>query len=167
MGALILHPNPRDDVALREENRRLHDDLTLLRTNIGKLRAELDETRVERDRMSRAIVALQHSLRSQYMALRAIFGEIEAAGVEDAPPHSSGVTPAAPQFDPRWEAWKQKFAGTKKAAVIDALLNHGSMSRAQLRAATNSGWSTIDKALAQLSGIDIIRKSGDKWSLKT
>jgi len=78
------------------------------------------------------------------------------------------VVSAAPQFDPKWEAWKQKLgAGTAPARIIDAILNHGPLNRTQLRAASEAGWSTLDAATGRLKNLGLIEKVGDKWNLKS
>lgn len=80
---------------------------------------------------------------------------------------SSGVAPSAPQFDQKWDAWKQKLgSGTAPARVIDALLTHGPLTRTQLRQAGELGWSTLDAATARLKNLQLIEKVGDRWNLK-
>jgi hypothetical protein len=74
---------------------------------------------------------------------------------------------AAPQFDPKWSAWMEKFGRDKCVSrVIQAILDHGPLSRSQLRQATKSGWSTLDEATARLKNLQLIEKSGDRWNLK-
>jgi hypothetical protein len=74
----------------------------------------------------------------------------------------------APQFDPKWEMWKQKLgASTAPARVIGALLDHGPLNRAQLRQAAEMGWSTLDAATARLKNLSLIEKVGDRWNLKS
>ena len=73
----------------------------------------------------------------------------------------------APQFDPKWTAWMEKFGKDKCVSrVIQAILDHGPLSRSQLRQATKSGWSTLDEATARLKNLQLIEKSGDRWNLK-
>jgi DNA-binding transcriptional ArsR family regulator len=75
---------------------------------------------------------------------------------------------AAPQFDPKWEVWKQKLGpSTAPARVIEAILGHGPLTRTQLRAAGELGWSTLDKATSRLNNLGLIEKVGDKWNLKS
>jgi hypothetical protein len=83
--------------------------------------------------------------------------------LDTAPAH----TPTAPQFDPRWDAWKSKLGhGTAPARVIDSLLTHGGLTRVQLRQAGEMGWSTLDTATTRLKNLGLIEKVGDKWNLK-
>lgn len=87
-----------------------------------------------------------------------------ASGKMDIP---EPPTAAAPQFDQRWEAWKQKLgAGTAPARVIDALLKQGPLNRTQLRQFGELGWSTLDAATSRLKNLNLIEKSGDRWILK-
>lgn len=74
----------------------------------------------------------------------------------------------APQFDPKWTAWMEKFGRDKCVSrVIQAILDHGPLSRSQLRQATKSGWSTLDEATSRLKNLQLIEKSGDRWNLKS
>jgi len=75
----------------------------------------------------------------------------------------------APQFDPKWTAWIEKFGGSSNPAsrVIQAILDHGPLSRQQLRQAIKGGWSTLDAATARLKNLQLIEKSGDRWNLKS
>lgn len=74
----------------------------------------------------------------------------------------------APQFDPKWNAWMEKFGRDKCVSrVIQSILDHGPLSRSQLRQATKSGWSTLDEATARLKNLQLIEKSGDRWNLKS
>lgn len=67
--------------------------------------------------------------------------------------------------NPVWEDLKRKLGG-KQAEVIDSLQKLGAMSRGELRAATQSGWSTVDAVIAKLRDQGIISKRNGKWSLK-
>lgn len=87
-----------------------------------------------------------------------------AGGDESFTAPAGGIPP---QFDQRWEAWKQKLGSTTAAArVIQAILDHGPLNRSQLRQATKSGWSTLDEATARLKNLQLIEKLGDRWNLK-
>jgi hypothetical protein len=116
---------------------------------------EHDRPQIERDAVMKLLNLLAHALR------HVASGQMDMSEVP-----TSSV--AAPQFDPRWEAWKQKLgAGTAPARVIDAILNHGPLSRTQLRAAGELGWSTLDAATARLKNLGLIEKVGDRWNLKS
>jgi len=102
---------------------------------------------------------LRQQMNTMQRGLGVAAGEIPVAEVTGA---------VAPQFDQRWEAWKQKLgAGTAPARVIDALLTHGPLNRSQLRQAGELGWSTLDAATARLKNLSLIEKIGDRWNLKT
>ena len=125
--------------------------------------AELEARHAKED-VTKTLAKLRHMTLPFLNLLRAVHGEIDALGIMDT--GLSSVSAAAPQFDPRWEAWKQKFGPTAPSRVIDALLTHGPLSRTQLRQAAEMGWSTLDAATTRLRNLGLIEKSGDRWNLK-
>lgn len=145
---------------LRRENRQLQKVIDDLEEQLGKQKKEIQRGQL-------AIQNLQAALSPVHRAMKAIFGEIEAVvpdfGVPGAqhPQHA----PHGPQ-DAKWQPWIEKWKGTKKAVVIQTLLEHGPLTRTQLRSATESGWSTIDAVTAQLQNLSLITKENEKWTLK-
>jgi hypothetical protein len=132
---------------LDAENRRLDEALRLERIKTGQ--------------MEHGVRELRRQLTPLYRALQAVFGELDGMGIRDAD------NPPAPQFDKKWELWKQKLgAGTAPSRVIDALLSHGPLTRTQLRQAGELGWSTLDVATSRLKNLGLIEKAGDRWNLK-
>lgn len=124
-------------------------------------RMEVDLTHA-REEAARAVGELRRVLSPLYRSLQHVFGEMDSIGSVETPSGS------APQFDPKWEAWKQKLgAGTAPARVIDALLTHGPLNRNQLRQSSQMGWSTLDAATSRLKNLSLIEKNGDRWNLKT
>lgn len=123
-------------------------------------RAEREAEHI-REAAARSIGEMRDALHPLYRAMKLLFGEMgEIAG-----PGAGPV--AAPQFDPKWEAWKQKLGpSTAPARIIDALLKHGPLNRNQLRQASEMGWSTLDAATGRLKNLSLIEKSGDRWTLK-
>jgi hypothetical protein len=120
---------------------------------------QIQELRDDFELMQKAMTQLRQQMNTMQRGLGVAAGEIPVAEV------AGGV---APQFDQRWEAWKQKLgAGTAPARVIDALLTHGPLNRSQLRQAGELGWSTLDAATARLKNLSLIEKVGDRWNLKT
>lgn len=124
-------------------------------------RVERDLANVKRDVVRDSVIAL---LNIMHAAMREIAsGKFDL----DTAPLAVAGAPIAPQFDQKWEAWKQKLgAGEAPARVIDALLNHGPLNRTQLREAAGTAWSTLDAATARLKNLGLIEKIGDKWHLK-
>lgn len=124
--------------------------------------AKIEEIRNDLNQFMQQTGAALMQLRNQVDIIRS--GLSVAAG-EISP---GGVTPQAPQFDQRWEAWKQKLgAGTAPARVIDALLTHGPLNRNQLRAASEQAWSTLDASTQRLRNLGLIEKNGNRWNLKS
>lgn len=126
------------------------DALEQLSQRIEELEVKLSH--VKRDAVVMVLNLLAESLRHV------------ASGKMDIP---EVQTATAPQFDPKWELWKQKLGGTTAPArVIQALLEHGPLNRTQLRSAAELGWSTLDAATARLKNLSLIEKVGDRWQLK-
>jgi molecular chaperone GrpE (heat shock protein) len=151
-----------------EVDNRDQEIRNLLR-KVSELEDELAVSRAEgqraHNRVERGVRLLRDSTRDILNGLKLIHGEMDAM-IPDTGISAGGV--AAPQFDPRWDAWKQKLGtNTAPAKVIDALLTHGSLTRTQLRPVCEIGWSTLDAATGRLKNLGLIEKSGDRWILKT
>lgn len=137
-----------------------------LRADLRELSRKLEHAELEarhtREDMARVLQRLREMTLPFLQLLRAIHGEIDAVAPVSNPP-----APVAPQFDPRWEAWKQQLGvGTAPARVIDALLTHGPLNRTQLREAGELGWSSLDAATSRLKNLSLVEKVGDRWRLK-
>ena len=154
-----LKPDPRDAELkeLRDENKKLaralHD------ANVRAERAEEDT--------ARALSALRGQLTPLYRALQAVFGELDAAGVGDAPVHAStGVVSSDARVKAVWDSWKQRLGGTV-AKGIDALLLHGELDTAQLAIAAGVDKRTVTNTIVyKLHGAGLINKNGGRFSLK-
>src|ERR1017187_2580496 len=102
------------------------DVIEQLTRRIDALENRIDELEADRPTIKRDAVVIVLSLLTE--SLRHV-----ASGKMDIPDVSHAAM-AAPQFDPRWDAWKQKLgAGQAPARIIDALLTHGPLNRTQLR----------------------------------
>ncbi len=124
-----------------------------------QLEEALRSERMVNENNSSGTRALREILTPLYRALQKVFGELDEV-IETIPV-------GAPQFNPQWKAWQDKLGqGTAPARVIGALLDHGPLTRAQLRQAAEMGWSTLDGATARLKNLQLIEKSGDRWNLK-
>lgn len=131
----------------------------LRETRAELLRAKADATQAKQE-TARAVSALRRQLTPLYRALQAVFGELDAAGVEDMP------SPTSPsRTDPRWESWKQKMSG-RPAEIIDLLLLHGEMNRNQLMAAMHVGKDVVRVTLSRLNVAGLLDKNGGRFSLK-
>lgn len=133
-----------------------------LRTELKRAKQEAQEWRDKYEESYGQTMAIRRVLQPQFEALQKLFGMLPEGQ------SNFGQQPHAPQFDQKWEAWKQKLGpGTAPARVIDALLTHGPLNRSQLRQAGELGWSTLDAATSRLKNLSLIEKSGDRWNLKS
>lgn len=105
---------------------------------------------------------LRRQLSPLYRALQQIFGELDAAGVEDSAGSSANANPRVAAV---WDAWKQKLPPAC-GKIIDALLVHGELNSAQLRVACRLGTSTVTDAIYKLNKAGLINKNGGRFSLK-
>lgn len=134
--------------------------------NIRELEHDLEvarsETRRAREESAaaiRALANLRRYLEPFHRALRAIFGELDAVAVDGPPGVASGAV------TDKWEVWKRKLGG-KQAEFIQALLEHGEMTGAQLKIATRSGQQTVYDTIHKLNQAQLLKKDGGKYSLK-
>lgn len=125
------------------------------------------------DELEDRIVALESKMgqvkREAVLAVLQMFSDSlrHIASGQMGIPDAVTVAPTSPQFDQKWEAWKQKLgSGTAPARIIDALLKQGPLNRTQLRSFGELGWSTLDAATSRLRNLGLIEKSGDRWNLK-
>lgn len=139
---------------LRDDNRRLRRELTIANGEIARAKAD----------SARALGALRKQLAPLYRALQAVFGELDAAGMDEMPIESSGREPRVSQV---WESWKSKLGGdTAPARVIDALLQHGELNVAQLKVAAKMANQTVYDSIHRLNKLGLINKNGGRYSLK-
>lgn len=138
----------------------LEEEASNLRAALG--RANLETARARED-AALAMGALRRQLSPLYRALQAVFGELDAAGIEDAPvPSAAGTTPRNSAV---WEAWKQRLPPAV-GKVIDALLLHGDLNQAQIKVAAGLGTGTVSDAVYKLNKAGLINKNGGRVSLK-
>lgn len=141
-----------------------------LESEVRRLTRALADARLEADRAredaTRALSALRRQLNPLYRALQAIFGELDAAGVDDAPVASPASGPTVnPRVAAVWESWKQKL-GAGPAKVIEALLLHGELNTQQLAIAVGVDRTTIPNYVHRLNKAGLIAKNGGRFSLK-
>ena len=163
---------PRHNVDTESELLDLRKKNAALQHQVDDLQLDLQKQRNEVKRAHTALSALQTVLGPLHRSLRMVFGEFEAAGVPDFGEYKT-YTPGAPAPSPhgpqdtKWQPWIQKFAGTKPAEFIRALLDHGPLTKVQLKSVTRSGSSTVDQTISKLENLGLITKGSDaKWQLK-
>lgn len=149
-------------------------ELDMLRAETRRLKRELSDAELRADRASedatRALSNLRRQLGPLYRALQMVFGELDAAGVVDAPgePPAAGRTSAASAPDSRvsavWDAWKSKMGTAAK--IIDALQIHGELNTQQLAVVVGLHRTTIPALILKLNKAGLINKNGGRFSLK-
>lgn len=145
------------------------DEVVTLRRRISELETDyaLLQSREERlletnQNLQRAVAALRRVLEPQYIALQAIFGQIYLLTDNPTGDISGG------ESDPKrkvWESWKSKLGGMS-AKFIDALLEHGEMSVAQLRVAMKCRQQTVYDIASKLGRLGLLDKNNNRYSLK-
>lgn len=156
----ILDGTVIGDTAVDQEIQRLTDENR-------RLRRQLSDTEIARDRAvedaSRALGALRRQLSPLYRALQAVFGELDAAGVEDVAvpaPAVPGSPAATAPVD--WAAWKQKFGPTSAPArILQAIEEHGPLNQTQLKTAAKLGSTSVFESCKRLVNLSILEKRAD------
>jgi hypothetical protein len=143
--------DPRYEDLLRRYE-RLQDELAE-----SKLR--IQEARNQSVKALRTQARLRQQLEPLYQAIRGVMEELPDADPADTQQHYSSVK------DARWETWIAKLGG-KQGEFIRAMLDHGAMTREQLKISTHSGSSTVDLVLRKLKELSLIEKNGGRYSLK-
>jgi hypothetical protein len=147
--------DPRDAriSELEDEAHDLREALTI---------ANADTNRAKRD-AERALANLRRQLSPLYRALQDVFGELDAAGVEET---GSSTLAASPRTSAVWESWKSRMPGGP-AKIIDALLLHSEMNTQQLAIATGVHRNSIPAMIYKLNKAGLLNKNGGRFSLKT
>lgn len=144
----------------------IEGDDTLL-NEVKELREQIRDSRREtvaaKRESARALGELRRQLGPLYKALQMVFGELDAAGVDEAPA-ASGAT--SPRIAAVWENWKQKIGG-QPAQLIDAFLLHGEMTYGQIAIAIGIKSSNVAQVVHRLNKAGLINKNGGKYSLKS
>jgi hypothetical protein len=135
----------------------LEDDVRRLRAELAAAKREASDARAD---AGRALSALRKQLNPLYLALQAVFGELDAAGLDDV---SSG---GSMQSSAYWDDWKRRLGGSC-AKVIDALLLGGEMSVKSITIAARMGQQTVYEATSKMGRAGILIRNGKKFSLKS
>jgi hypothetical protein len=145
------------------------DEAVRLRREIAGLEKELQEARDGETKAKAAAADSIHAIRALrkatepfYNALRMIFGEIsrvDAGKIEET--HNSSPTRANTVY----EKWIAQLGGNR-AAIIRALLEHGEMTRQQLRVSSGVPDGSINQTTSELYKLGLINRGGGKYSLK-
>ena len=147
-----------------DEWERLRRQNAELEAELANLKLDLERVKGERERALKAILALRHNLHGQFMALKAIFGEIEAVGLTEteASPSSStrrGGIGKGGEGGGKWDLMKQKYPG-KVAEFIDLLLLHGEMGPTQLKHAARCSLQTVYNTIDKMKSLGLLSDLG-------
>lgn len=110
------------------------------------------------------LMPLRRQLHPLYQALQALWGEIEAAGVEEEPTRAS-APPGNPRTRAIWDAWQRRLPGYP-ARIIEALLLHREMNTSQLAIAVGCHKQRISEGILKLNKAGLINKNAGRFSLK-
>lgn len=133
------------------------EDIRSLNDQVEYLTTALEKERQKGRKNEQAILHLRRILLPLFQSLQMVFDVIpDGQGVgADVPPQESRV----------WESWKSKLGGTA-AKIIEALLEHGEMSVAQIRVACHCGQQTVYDVTSKMNKLGLINKNGGRYSLK-
>lgn len=144
--------------------------IAALELELRQLRRELSDALVEagraREDAARALSMLRKQLAPLYRALQAVFGELDAAGVQDETPTTTTSTRGR---DARqmalWNDWKAKLPSSC-GKVIDALLLHSDLNVQQLKVSARLGANSVYQATSRLGQAGLVTKNAGRFSLK-
>jgi hypothetical protein len=172
MSSLIQYDSRDQQIAdLKAEIDSLRRDLASAKRAADESHNASVEAHNEAAAAFRALQSLRRQLAPLYKALQMVYGELDAAGVEDSAPSAAGsMDREREQLDTAritavWQAWKSKL-GAGAAKCIDALLLHGEMNTQQLSIATGYHRNTVPQYVSQLNKAGLINKNGGRFSLK-
>lgn len=152
-GAAEVVSDPNDEIE------SLHQEISDLRRELSAARREAQDAKRE---TAHALGALRKQLSPLYRALQLVFGELDAAGIDDtaSSPVSGNSRTAAV-----WQAWKDRIGG-QPAKLIDAFLLHGEMTSGQIAIAIGIDPKNVAQVVHKLNKASLIQKNGNKFSLK-
>ena len=161
-----------DDGAMADASElpQLRDDVIRLEEDLRNARQELFKLRNQSAAAANAIASLRDMLAPWRRVILGLWGEIELAGVTGVPTPTA-TQDSAPVASPKslaaWTLWKQRLPGFP-SRMIDALLEHGELSVAQLVVAAQCPRKqTIYDAASKLQKLGLINSNGGKYSLKS
>lgn len=148
------HVDDAEDPRIAE----LEDEVASLRAELAKAKADLS---LATRQSARAMGTLRRQLSPLYRALQDVFGELDAAGADEAAalPAGSGRQTA------QWDEWKTRL-GPSCAKVIDVLLLGGEMTVTAIMTTAKMGKNTVYAATSKMGQAGILVRNGSKFSLK-
>jgi hypothetical protein len=146
------------------------DEVTRLRREIAGLEQELRDAKDGEEMAKQAssdalqvIRALRESPLAQvHKVLKMLFGEISRVDAGEVTPPQVETTSRANSV---WDKWIQKLGGNR-GAILKSLLEHGEMTRVQLRVASQVPEGSLNGITSELYKMGLINRAGGKYSLK-
>ena len=135
--------------------------VTKLEDQLREAREQLEAEKRQRSSLEMAVSALRQLLEPQYVALQAIFGEIEITGI--------GGESRAVNDDRKlrvWQPWLDKFGDNLQGKMLRALLDHGPMTAAQLRVPMQCTQQSVYNAYDRLVKFGLVSSNSGKYALK-
>jgi hypothetical protein len=129
---------------------------------IEELEEELAASQEEVEELREATLRLAKLLTPVYRALQAAIGGDDVRITQDVQVDVASGDRSS-EF---WDKWKQKLGG-KSAEIIDVLIGHPGMTTQSVRIAANCGFSTASTLLNKLKDMNLVRKYGGRWVLKS
>lgn len=149
------------------------DDANTLRQKLQRLQTEFSGVKLELAKCQHVIGGLKSQLSPLYHALRGVWGELDLVDLPDGgggaptiPSSSHASARGESHVNQRvWDEWKRKLGG-KTADIIQSLIEHGRMTKVQMKVAAHAGTSTVDRSVAQMMSLRLLDKDGGYYSLK-
>jgi hypothetical protein len=153
---LEMGHNPHEDC--ERTIAELEHDLEIEREKVREARAQMAAS-------AKALARLRSQLQPWYAALRSLFGELDAAGVDAG---ATSTSSSGPLDAARYAPWKEKYRG-QTADAIDILVKYeAGLSRKQLASflKINSGSGSMSQIIFKLNKADLIEKDGSLIRLR-
>lgn len=144
-----------------QEMASLRRKIQNLEDTVADLREQLQVSQQQGKASVRVLQSLRHQLGGLYGALKMVFGELDSVDTnsEQVEAGTSSRASAA------WDRWIQQLGGNR-SSVLKALLEHGEMTRVQLRVASQVPDGSLNGVTSELFKMGLINRGGGKYSLK-
>lgn len=137
--------------------------ITTPEEKVVSLESQVRRLKLEADEAKRVLAPIRKQLEPLYNALRILFGQLDAAGIDTAT--STAASTGSSPKNSVWDSWKSRLGG-KCPEIIDLLLIHGDMTHAQLMAAMKCHYNTVKNNISTMNKAGILMKNGGRFSLR-
>lgn len=166
------HPQLPDSETRRPAaDQELDRALRLIESLERDLATERENIQKERQKsmnIKRALANLKEKLNPMHNAINLIYSDLDAAGIEvdESNTAAAGTAPSTHVGSAKWESCKQRMPG-HPAELIDLLLIHKEMTVQQMAGLGHMGKQSVYRAIAKLTGAQLLNKAGGRFSLKS